>query len=116
MKNNTMENLFKTYYNNSATSDLKKAEKEFLCNYIENKLSEDDKEAVYMLIYYYYLEDGGDITNAYPYGSKKNKLRGINIPLTKMPHKLRQILYKFCKVIESNQDGLVVEINIKKKK
>ena len=112
-----MEQLFKTYYNERRTmNDLKKSEKEFLCDYITNKLSEEDREAIYILIYYFYLEKGGDIINAYPFRAKKNKLRGIDFSLSKIPLQLRQILYKFCKVVESNQEGLVVEINIKRKK
>lgn len=112
-----MEQLFRTYYNTSPSSDLKKEEKDFLCKFVANKLSDDDREAIYLLIYYYYtLEDNGDKLNARPYNAKKNKVRGIDVPLSKTPHKLRQILYKFCKVIESGNEGLVVEINIKRKK
>lgn len=109
-----MEQLFRTYYNNAKSTDLKKDEKQYLCSFFP-RLTNDDKEAVYMLIMHYYLEEGGNVRDAYPYGMVKNKLRGVDLSLTKLPHKLRNIIFKFCKIIESNNEGLVVDIRIKKK-
>lgn len=110
-----MAQLFETYCNNASNVDLKKTEKEFLCDFISKMCKDEDKEAIFILIYYFYLHENGDKTNLYPYKCKKNKARGLNFSLTKLPYKLRQILYKFCKTIECNENELVVEINIKKR-
>lgn len=109
-----MEQLFRTYYNNAKNTDLKKDEKKFLCSFFP-RLKEEDKAAVYMLIMYYFIDDGGDVKDAYPYGMDKNKKRGLDVSLTKLPYKLRNIIFNLCKMIESSNEALFVEICIKKK-
>lgn len=114
-----MNQLFLTYYNGiKKENDLKKPEKEFLCDYVK-KLNQMDKEAFYMLIYYYYEFEGKnekDEIEVYPYESSKNNLRGIDFNLSKIPYKLRQMLYKFCKIIEQKEEDSMIEITLKKEK
>jgi len=114
-----MEQLFESYYEISKDTDLKKNEKVFICEFVP-KLKEDDLEALYILIYQYYMNEGNEANTAYPYNSKKNKLRGIDFNLTKIPYKLRNMIFKFCKAIESKcedeQVSLTIDLKKKKKK
>lgn len=109
-----MQELFETYHRVSKDVDLKKNDKVFLCDFIKN-LDEDDLEAAYLLIYYYHIKDGGDAKNAYPFGCKKNRLRGIDFSLSKLPYKLRNILFKFCKAIESKEDDNTISLSPRRK-
>lgn len=88
-----MTELFETYYKISKSSDLKKEEKVFLCENID-KLSLDDKEMAFIMIYLYHIEEGGEKTTTLPYKSEDNDV-GIEFSLTKLPFKLRQMLYNF---------------------
>lgn len=121
-----MEELYKTYYESAKSSDLKKDEKVFLCNFFKNLKDNDDKEALYMLIYYYYerselgesseLIENPQVTEQqiYPYKSVKNKLRGVDFPLSKLPYKLRNMLYNFCKVLERKEEDETVILSVKR--
>ena len=91
-----MSELFETYYKMSKSSDLKKDEKVFLCENI-GKLSLDDKEMAFLMIYLYHVEEGGEKTTTLPYKScqSEDDDAGIEFSLTKLPFKLRQMLYNF---------------------
>lgn len=123
-----MEELYETYYMGAKSTDLKKNEKLFLCDFFKNLSNDDDKEVLYVLIYYYHLFnepnelddidkiDSESDVEVYPYKSIKNKLRGVDFPLSKLPYKLRNMLYNFCKVLERKEDDEVLVLNIKKNK
>ena len=109
-----MNELFMTYYNSAKENDLKREEKEYLCEYVKT-LNENDKEAFYMIIYYYYeMESNKKDIEMFPYNCEKNELRGIDFNLSKLPYKLRQMLHKFCKVVEHKEEDLTVKLTLKK--
>ena len=110
-----MEQLFLSYFNSCKETDLKKGEKEFLCDFFKT-LNDNDKEAIFMIIYFYHLHEINEEKIEYPFYSEKNKLRGVDFQLAKLPYKLRRMLYKFCKIIESNEESLVVNLSVKKEK
>jgi len=96
-----MEGLFESYYSTSKDCDLKKEEKVFLCKKIK-ELNEDDKEAIFILIYSYYLNEEGDKSKSIPFEGSKNNLRGIDFNLKNFPLRLRQMCYKFCTITSND--------------
>lgn len=109
-----IQNLFESYYRGCKNNDLKKEEKEFLCDFICNISNNDDKEVLFLLIYYYYINihhrgdvSKIDINSVAPFEGvdvmDDDGQHHFQLSLLKLPYKLRQILYKFCKMLENNE-------------
>lgn len=96
-----MFQLYHTLNSNIQSTDLKKIEKTEILKTIDT-MDQSSKEALFLLIYEHYRlnEDPSDIYKL-PYGGTE-KNNGIEFNLSKMPIKLRRIIYKFIKIVQTN--------------
>lgn len=95
--------LYHTLNSNLQNNDLKKKEKEEIINQI-NFLDKESMEAIFLLIYEHFRLNS-DNTELYviPYeGQSCNNNLIFNI--SKLPIKLRRIIYNFIKILQQKND------------
>lgn len=90
-------------------SDLTKEERKFLINKFK-KLDQDDLEASFMMIYYYYLSGTSKPLEVIKW-NENNKINGIEIKLNTLPIKLQHMLYKFCCVLHNNDPSIIIKLS-----
>ena len=92
--------LYNTFKNNNniTNNELTNNEKEELINMIDSFQKNEHKshELIYALIRSHQLEDKTTAYTPLPYECKEQK-SGIKFNISKLPPKLQQILYFFCK-------------------
>ncbi len=119
-----MHELYNIYLKYETKNDLTKEECKYLTKSIQH-LSSDDREVLFMLIFYYIMNDGkiildtNNIVDMYQSNkakfknvySKNSNIKGINIKMSKLDTHLKYMLYKFCKTILNDDKTMILELN-----
>jgi len=103
------DNLYSSLSYNIPSYDLNVEEKEELCGMIEG-IDKEKLEIIYLLILYHHYKTNSQSKVVFPYKIKQTG-NIIEIKVDCLPLRLKQILYKFLKLIYTEQEK---QINVKK--
>ena len=96
-----IQNLYESLRYNIPDEDLTDGEKEELLDLIKN-FNEENKQHVYLLILHNYTKSNPKTKTIFPYKLKQYDNNRLEIKLDALPINLKRILYKFAKLVNSN--------------
>jgi len=90
------ENIYNSLTQYISDTDITETEQQELLN-SSKKISPEQQEIFYFLIYYHYRVKSNSTKTIYPYKLKQTTINTIDIDIDQLPFDLKHILLKFIK-------------------